>query len=116
MAAGHYSPAVAAGGFLFVSGQLPIRADGSRAPDDSFEVQVKQALKNVLRILADAGGRPEQLVRVTAYIVGIDNWPRFDQVYRDLLPGVRPARTVVPVAELHYGFKVEIDAIAYLGP
>jgi 2-iminobutanoate/2-iminopropanoate deaminase len=113
--AGHYSQAVEASGFLFISGQLPIRADGSKITDERFEVQAEQAIHNVLAVLAAAGGSPQQLVRVTAYIVGVDNWPRFNTVYAALLPDVRPARTVVPVPELHYGFKVEIDAIALLG-
>jgi enamine deaminase RidA (YjgF/YER057c/UK114 family) len=64
--------------------------------------------------LAAAGGSPEQLARVTAYIVGIENWPRFNAVYAALLPNARPARTVVPVPELHHGFLVEIDAIAFV--
>ena len=68
----------------------------------------------MLAILAAAGGTPQQLVRVTAYIVGVANWPRFNAIYAALLPDVRPARTVVPVSELHYGFLVEIDAIAVL--
>lgn len=112
--AGHYSQAVAAGGQLYVSGQLPIRPDGTRVTEGGFEAQARQALGNVLAILADAGVRPERVVRVTAYIVGVENWPRFDAVYAELLPGWRPARTVVPVPELHYGLLVEIDAIALL--
>jgi 2-iminobutanoate/2-iminopropanoate deaminase len=112
--AGHYSQAVEAAGFLFISGQLPIRADGSKITAERFELQAEQAIENVLAILAAAGGSPQQLVRITAYIVGVDNWPRFNTVYAAMLPNVRPARTVVPVPELHYGFKVEIDAIASL--
>lgn len=73
-----------------------------------------QAIRNMLVILAAAGGRPQQLVRVTAYIVGVANWSRFNAIYAALLPDARPARTVVPVPELHYGFLVEIDAIAIL--
>jgi enamine deaminase RidA (YjgF/YER057c/UK114 family) len=68
----------------------------------------------MLAILDAAGGKPGDLVKVTAYIVGVDHWPRFNAVYAALLPDARPARTVVPVAELHYGFLVEVDAIAVL--
>lgn len=112
--AGHYSQATVAGGHIYISGQLPIRPDGTAAPDGSFDAQATLAIKNMLAILAAAGGTPQQLVRVTAYIVGVANWPRFNAIYATLLPDVRPARTVVPVPELHYGFLVEIDAIAIL--
>ena len=112
--AGHYSQAVAAGGHLYISGQLPLLADRSPLPDAGFEAQAAQALDNMLAILAAAGGSPARLVRVTAYIVGVDHWPRFNAVYAAKLPGARPARTVVPVPELHHGFLVEVDAIALL--
>lgn len=113
--AGHYSQAMIAGGHLYVSGQLPIRPDGTRVTDGDFEAQATQALENLLAIVHDAGGSVEQLVRVTAYIVDVANWPRFDAVYRRMLPSWRPARTVVPVPQLHYGLLVELDAIAWLG-
>jgi reactive intermediate/imine deaminase len=112
--AGHYSQARIAGGHVYISGQLPIRPGGERPEDEGFEAQAAQALGNMLAILDAAGGRPEDLVKVTAYIVGIDHWPRFNAVYASLLPDARPARTVVPVGELHYGFLVEVDAIAFL--
>ena len=112
--AGHYSQATVAGGHIYISGQLPIRPDGVPLPDDGFDAQAAQAIENMLAILAAAGGKPQQLARVTAYIVGVANWPRFNAIYAALLPEARPARTVVPVPELHYGFLVEIDAIAVL--
>lgn len=112
--AGHYAQAVVAGGHLYISGQLPMRSDRSMPSDMSFEAQAAQALDNMLAILAAAGARPERLVRVTAYIVGVENWARFNAVYAARLPNARPARTVVPVAELHHGFLVEVDAIALL--
>ena len=110
--AGHYSQAVISGGHIFISGQLPIRPDGRRLPDDDFEVQARQAIENMLEILRAAGGTPRHLVKVTAYIVGVAHWARFNAIYASMLPDARPARTVVPVPELHYGYLVEIDAIA----
>ena len=112
--AGHYSQAIVAGRHLYISGQLPIRADRQPVPDNSFEAQAAQAIENILAVLAAAGGTPERLARVTVYIVGIENWPRFNAVYASMLPNTRPARTVVPVPELHHGFLVEIDAVAFL--
>lgn len=113
--AGHYVQARRAGDHLYISGQLPIRGDGKPLPDDMFETQAAQAIDNMLAILAAAGGEPADLVRVTAYIVGVSNWPRFNAVYAERLGEARPARTVVPVSDLHYGYLVEIDAIAVIG-
>ena len=114
--AGHYTQAIVSGAHVFVSGQLPIRPDGRPLDDDGFEAQARQAIQNMLEIVRAAGSSPQQLVKVTAYIVGIDNWARFNTVYAFMLPDVRPARSVVPVPELHYGYLVEIDAIAALEP
>ena len=52
------------------------------------------------------------MLRVTAYIVGLENWPVFDRIYAELIGTVKPARTVVPVPELHHGYRVEIEAVA----
>lgn len=110
--AGHYSQAMRSGNDLYISGQLPIRADKAPLPDMGFETQVRQAIANMLAILTAAGGQPDDLCRVTAYIVGVENWPEFNRIYGDMLGDARPARTVVPVPQLHYGFLVEVDAIA----
>jgi 2-iminobutanoate/2-iminopropanoate deaminase len=109
--AGHYSHATAWSGLVFASGQLGARSDGSHTADQPFETQVRQALDNVLTVLAEAGCGPEQVLRVTAYIVGVENWPAFNRVYTEAFRNAKPARTVVPVAELHHGYLVEIEAI-----
>lgn len=113
--AGHYAQGTAWRDLVFVSGQLAARPDGSHTADQPFEVQVRQALASVLAILAEAGSGPEHIVRVTAYIVGVENWPDFNRVYAEMLGEARPARTVVPVPELHHGYLVEIEAIAVRG-
>ena len=112
--AGHYVQAMRAGETLYISGQLPIRPGGQPRSDPGFDAQARQALANMLAILNAAGGTPANLVRVTAYIVGVANWPEFNRIYAEVLPDARPARTVVPVPELHYGFLVEIDAVAHM--
>jgi len=114
--AGHYTQAIVSGAHVFVSGQLPIRPDGRPLEDDGFEAQARQAIQNMLEVVRAAGSSPQQLVKVTAYIVGIANWPRFNAVYASMLPDACPARSVVPVPELHYGYLVEIDAIAVREP
>jgi reactive intermediate/imine deaminase len=110
--AGHYSPAVVYGGLVHVSGQLGVRPDGSPSADLPFEDQARQALENLLAVLAAAGASPRHLIKVTAYLVGVENWPRFNAIYGEVMGEARPARSVVPVPELHYGYLVEIDAVA----
>lgn len=112
--AGHYAQGTVAGNMLFISGQLPIRPDGTGLMREDFETQAEQAIANVLGILEAAGGTQADLARVTVYIVGVENWGHFNEVYAKMMPDARPARTVVPVPELHYGYRVEIDAIAML--
>lgn len=112
--AGHYSQAIRSGNNLYISGQLPITTDQAPLPDRKFETQARQAIANMLAILGAAGGKAQDLCRVTAYIVGVENWPEFNRIYSDILGDAKPARTVVPVPELHYGYLVEIDAIAAL--
>jgi reactive intermediate/imine deaminase len=112
--AGHYSQGIVSGGHVYISGQLPIRPDRAPLADAEFGTQARQAIMNMLAILSAAGGTPDHLVKVTAYIVGVDNWPEFNAVYATMIPNARPARTVVPVPELHHGYLVEIDAIAHI--
>jgi len=112
--AGAYSQAVRTGATLYISGQLPIRSDKAELADMSFAGQARQAIANLLAILDAADGTPADLCRVTAYIVGVENWPEFNRIYGEMLGGACPARSVVPVPELHYGYVVEVDAIATL--
>jgi 2-iminobutanoate/2-iminopropanoate deaminase len=109
---GHYSHAVRFGDLVFVSGQLGVRSDGAHTAHLPFEDQVRQALENVLTILRLAGATKDDVLKITAYIVDVERWPRFNAVYAEFMGDVRPARTVVPVAQLHYGYLVEVDAIA----
>ena len=109
---GHYSHAMRCGDLVFTSGQLGVRPDGSHTADRPFEEQVRQALGNMLAALRAAGAEPRDILKVTVYIVGVDLWPRFNAVYAEVMGEAKPARTVVPVPELHHGYLIEIDAIA----
>ena len=109
---GHYSHAVAAGGFVFVSGQLPIAHDGTKLNEAPFEQQAQQVLDNVALALKGAGSSIDRLVQVRVYVTDIGDWPAFNALYAKWTGGARPARCVVPVPQLHYGFKIEIEAVA----
>lgn len=110
--AGHYSAGVRHGGIVYVSGQLGVRPDGTHTADLPFEEQVRAAMDNVLRVLAAAGLGPEDVIKAIAYVVGVENWPRFNAIYAEAMGAAKPARVVVPVPELHYGYLIEIEAIA----
>lgn len=109
---GHYSHAVTANGFVFVSGQLPIAPDGSKLSDAPFDEQARQVLDNVAAALAGAGCGVDRLVQVRVYVTDIAHWPAFNALYAAWAGSARPARAVVPVPYLHYGFLIEVEAVA----
>ncbi|ACD17486.1 RidA family protein [Paraburkholderia phytofirmans] len=109
---GHYTHVAVANGFVFVSGQLPITAQGDKLSEASFEVQAEQVLANVQAALERAGSGVAQLVQVRVYIVDVEHWMSFNQIYARWAGEARPARAVVPVPQLHYGFKIEVEATA----
>ena len=71
-------------------------------------------IDNVAAILAEAGSGLDLILRSTVYIADVAHWPAFNAIYAEALGGHKPARTVVPVSGLHYGYLVEMDAIAAL--
>ncbi|WP_353190367.1 RidA family protein [Pandoraea pnomenusa] len=112
---GHYSHGVCAGGFVFVSGQLPITPEGERLVDAPFAVQAQQALDNVAAILAACNTSVARLVQVRVYITNVDDWGPFNEVYAAWAGDAKPARAVVPVPALSHGVAVEIEAMALAG-
>jgi len=113
-ARGHYSQAVVHGGLVFVAGQLPIVPAEPERKLEGFEDQAHQGITNVLEILEAAGSSASCILKTTVYIANIAHWPDFNRVYAERLGAHRPARTVVPVAQLHYGYLVEMDVVAAL--
>lgn len=109
---GHYSHAVVGGGLVFVAGQLPIAPDGTKLADAPFEQQAAQTLANVAAALRGAGSGIDKLVQVRVYLVDIADWAAFNAVYAAWVGETKPARAVVPVPLLHYGFRIEIEAVA----
>lgn len=110
--AGHYAQALAYRDLVFVSGQLPVSLGGKARPDLKFDEQVRLALSNLLAIVKAAGSGAEHVLKVTAFIVGVENWPAFNAIYAQTFGASRPARSVVPVPALHHGCLIELEAIA----
>ena len=111
--AGHYAQAVVHNGLVFVSGQLPIDPQSAESKIGSIEEQAEQALANVRAILQAAGSDLDCVLETTVYISDIALWGRVNAVYARFFGDHRPARAVVPTRELHYGFQIEIKAVAY---
>ena len=108
---GHYSQAMVHNGLIFVAGQLPIRANGEKCLG-SIEEQTELILSNLRTILQAAGSDLDKVLKTTVFIADIELWGRVNAVYARLFGEHRPARSVVPVKELHYGFLIELEAVA----
>ncbi len=109
---GHYSQAIVHNGLVFVAGQLPIRPDGEKCLG-SIEEQTEAVLQNLQAVLEAAGSSMDKVLKVTVYVAGIELWGRVNAVYARVFGEHKPARAVVPVPELHYGFLIEMEAVAH---
>jgi 2-iminobutanoate/2-iminopropanoate deaminase len=109
---GHYSQAVVYNGMVFVAGQLSIDPRTGEKLLGPIEEQTEQALKNVAAILKAANSDLSRVLKMTVYVSDIDLWGRVNEVYARVLGEHRPARAVIPTGELHYGFLIEIEAVA----
>lgn len=105
---------------VFVAGQIGWTAEAKFESDDLVD-QTRQALRNIVRVLAEAGARPEHIVRMTWYVVDKRDYMArnadLGKVYRDILGRHYPAMTLVQVAALlEDRAKVEIEATAVIPP
>jgi len=114
--AGHYSQAIVHENTVYVSGQLPIDPRIGEKHVGSIEEQTEQALRNVAAILKAAGSDISRVIKTTVYVSDISLWARVNAVYAEFFGEHRPARAVVPTRDLHFGFQVEIEAVAVLVP
>jgi len=106
-----FSPAVKAGPFVFVSGQVAMGDNGEIVPG-GIEAQTRQALKNVEKALALAGCAPKDVVKVTVWLDDARDFWTFNRVYSEFFSGNKPARSTTQ-AKLMIDAKVEIEVIAY---
>ena len=112
----HYADAVLAGDTLYVSGIVPVDADGEVVGGDDVVAQARQVFAIMARVLAAAGAEPADVVKVTVYLLDIDDRPRINPVRQEFFGAARPASTLVEVSRLAVpGARLEIEAIAHLG-
>ncbi|MFL9932363.1 RidA family protein [Paraburkholderia sp. RL18-103-BIB-C] len=109
---GHYSSAMIAGDFVFLSGQTP-RDANRHVIGDSIEEQTRATLANVEWVLAAAGARLEDVVKVTVYLTDLTLFSRFNALYASWFAEHKPARTTVEAGL--QGVLLEIDLVAYIG-
>jgi len=110
--AGHYSQAVVHNGLIYVAGQLGIDPRRPGHTPDDIELQTEQTLRNVANILIAAGSDLSRVLSMTIYISEISDWARVNGIYSKVMGTHKPARAVIPVKDLHYGFGIEIQCVA----
>ena len=108
---GHYSQCIEHNGVLYLSGQLPIDPY-TRAVPVEISAQTTLALSNIHSILRAAGNQKEDVIQVRIYLVGIENWDDVNDAYTIFFGDHKPVRCIVPVPALHFGCKVEIEALS----
>lgn len=111
-AIGPYSQAVEAGGFIFVSGQIPLVPATGEIVKGDIEAQTTQVLENLREILTAAGSSLAQAVKTTVYLTDITDFSRVNDVYARYFTKEPPARVCVEVSDLPKQALVEIDVIA----
>ena len=108
-----YSQAIAAGGFVFVSGQVGVKP-GESAISGGIAEQTEQVFANLKAILEEAGTGLDRLVKTTVFLQNLDDFQAMNEVYSKHVGEQPPARATFEVAKLPAGALVEIEAIALL--
>ena len=111
-AIGPYSQGITAGGFLFISGQIPLDPATGEMVQGDISAQVRRVLENLQAILTAGGSGMDRVVRTTVYLLDLGEFTKMNEVYREYFGAQPPARSTVGVAALPKGARVEIDAIA----
>lgn len=110
-AIGPYSQAVRAGGFLFVSGQIPLTPEGLLVEGD-IRQQTERVMENLKAILEAAGSGLHRVVQTTCFLADMEDFPAFNEVYARYFAPPYPARATVAVRALPRGVRVEVACIA----
>ncbi len=110
--AGPYSPAVRAGEWLVLAGQLGLDPASGALVAGGPEAEARQALANVAAILADGGAAWADVAKVTIYLTDLTVFPLVNACYEEAIGAHRPARTTIGVAALPLGATVEVECWA----
>jgi 2-iminobutanoate/2-iminopropanoate deaminase len=110
---GPYSQAVSAGGFLFLSGQIPINPQTGELIVAEVKTQTRQVLKNIQAVLSAAGVTFQSVVKTTLFLKNMDDFPAVNEIYNEFFGKSLPARSTVEVGRLPKDVLIEIDCIAH---
>lgn len=115
--AGPYSQAIKAGGFVFVSGQLPLdpRTGGVVSAGD-IRAQTQAVIEAIGAILASCGGSLRDVVKTTVFLADLGDFAGMNEIYEQAFSAPYPARSTVEVSRLPPGMSIEIDAVAIARP
>ncbi len=109
----HFTDAVLAGGFLYVSGIVAVDVDGRLVGGDDVIAQTRQVFENMRAVLEAAGCGFEDVVKVTVFLTDVDDRARINPVRQEVFGDARPASTLVEVPRLAVeGAKIEIECVA----
>ena len=114
-AIGAYSQAVKAGGFMYVSGQIPLAPETMEIVSEDFSVQVKQVLENLKAIIVDSDSKLSDVVKLNVYLKDLADFQSVNDAMSTVFDEPYPARAAVEVSRLPKDVLVEIDAIVYIG-
>lgn len=111
-AVGAYSQAIVGNGFVFCSGQVPLDPKSGELVGGSVADQTRRCLENLAAVLRAAGSSLDDVVKVTAFLLDMGDFPEFNEAYSEFFDDEPPARATVAVAGLPKGAEVEIECIA----
>ncbi len=111
----HYSPYMKAGNLIFTSGQLPLIDTKLKISATGIEAQTRLVLEKIENLLRQEGLSKNDIVKTTAFLTNIADWDIVNAIYKDFFGEHKPARSIIPVGQLHYGCLIELEAVAYVG-
>ena len=112
-AIGPYSQAKIIGNFIFTSGQIPLKIDGTMVVDN-FEEECIQVLDNLKAILEYSGSGMSNIIKLTVYLTNLSNFNILNKIFEQYFDNSLPARSTVEVSALPKDSRVEIEAIGYI--
>lgn len=111
-AIGPYSQAIAAGGLVFVSGQLPLDPATGEMVEGDIAAMTRQIFRNIEAVLAAAGSSLDKIVKTTVFLADLADFQTMNGAYSEFFPASPPARSTVQVARLPRDARVEIEVVA----
>jgi 2-iminobutanoate/2-iminopropanoate deaminase len=113
-AAGPYSHAIVANGFVFTAGQVGLIPSTKSLAEGGIQGQTRQVLENLSAVLAAAGTSLDRTVKTTVFLANMGDFAAMNEVYATFFPSQPPARTTIQAGALPMGALVEIEVVAVL--